>query len=208
MKKRIYLGRWYIMFIVIFMILTSLFAYHIGVLTERFVFEGEDTQTILSNYLEALGMAAVLSILFIPIWHRHLTEFFIIDDEGMKIVSIFGKKLSRSIKWDEINRVEFILLKSGDTRHANLNFSLIHYFKRCNSYLVFATKQVYTDYKNNRDNNFCIFSPNKRIYKVISSYFDKHLVSPAHKQKQVDAFFFGQKPPELTWEVVPPTPSS
>ena len=174
MKKRVYLGKWYLLSIVIFILAFPPVVYFLGVLSDLFSF-GEAGSVEIRNIV--LISAFPVIVLFI-IWHRQLVLFYVFDDEGMQ-ASVF-KRVVSSIKWEEISVVGLAPVKF-DARWNGYVSGMAN-----QTYLVFSTDRIRDDYEHNAKKNFCIWRPVNRIYAAILPHLDKLL---EEHQEEVRKFF-------------------
>jgi hypothetical protein len=174
MERKFCLRKKYSVIIISSMFFLSILFYFAGLVGG--LFEFSNARTFIISYLKCLAFSAPFVCLMIVLWHRQLTETFLVDDEGMRLIRF--KKVFQSIKWNEIMEAKRVPVGFD----ARFNFSIANR----NEYLVFAASQVFDDYRSNSSMNLCIWRPNEKIFDAIKPYLAK--LKESH-QKEVENFF-------------------
>ena len=176
MKRKVYLGKWYLVFIGMFVFLFPVFAYYIGMIGGLYVLAGASAKTIVFNYLQCLGFTALPVGIMIILWHRQILELYVFSDDGMRLIRC--KKTIKTIGWSEIREVKRVPVRFD----ARFNF----YVANRNEFLVFSTNHLFDDYKKNAKLNFCIWRPNAQMNNAITPYLSR--LQEQH-QEEVKKFF-------------------
>ena len=176
MEARVYLGKSFIGFLW----KTLVVVMAISIIAEIFFDSPLELHLILRILILGGGLIMIpyifAAIRFLEERHS-VFSYFEVNTEGMRITRF--KNIRESISWEEIKKVD-ILQFNMSTEDAKI------YYATGRKYLVFSSNEIFPRPKENHKSNFCIFKPNKDIYKSILPHLSK--LSEEH-QEEVKKFF-------------------
>jgi len=180
MKSKIYLGKPLIVFLLSVLAIATLISFIVGI--------SVDSVGIL-RALVLFAAIIIIPLMFFLIgileWWNSIFGFLVVDDEKMMYTSF--RKVKKSINWSEIKEVK----KVNTNREEIMELSTkVRYRMIDKKYIAFSCNEIRDNYEDNFKTNFCIFSPDKRIYKAILPHLDK--LQEQHRI-EIERFFNKEK---------------